>query len=167
MRVYCESGLMLTRTLFQSYIVLSILCHEQSQICRELLSGNELDLPHTVLSSCVKSVPVWHFLEECFICGFSDMYLLQSWFFVLICCTCTVALCSHSFSNGVLQLFFSLNSQSRLYFLFHPHYWYFSWPFLYNCFPFVYTLCLNLHHFLLHVQNNLSVHTNCSSLSNI
>lgn len=81
------------------------LSHTHTQICREnivLLADSKLDLLHTVLSRCVKSVLEWQFLEERFICSFSDLHLLQSWFFILIFCTCTLALHSYSFSKSNL-----------------------------------------------------------------
>lgn len=67
-----------------------------------LLAENRLDWLHTALSGWIKSDLEWHFLKEHFICHFSDLQLLQSWFLILICCTCMLSLHSLCFSNSDL-----------------------------------------------------------------
>lgn len=105
MKVSSLSGLMLTCILFQWSTVLGILWVLHREICtknRVLLAENRLDFLQYSVSRCIKPVLKWHFLKEHFICSFSDLQLLQSWFLILICCTCLLALRSHCCSNSDL-----------------------------------------------------------------
>lgn len=142
-----------------------------AQICREntvLSADNKLDLLHTVLSTCVKSVLEWHFLEECFICSFRNLHLLQSWVFTRLCCTCIVALHSHSFwrsnlgksSPPLFQLKCShtcISPPLLATVISHAH-------FCIIFVSFVYTFCLHLHGPVLYVWNNLPGDANHSFL---